>query len=238
MTKLALLSAMSAAALIAAGSQAWAQDQPQDKPTVPATPPVASTPPGAPVPPTDAAPTPAPQVPATKAAPAPTAPAAIPPVVAKGDIVDTLRASGQFTILVKALDATNLTAVLKGRQGLTLFAPTDAAFAALPKAQLDGLMADPARLQGLLAGHLVNSSLDSSKVEGTTGDVQTVGGTTLMLDDRGDALMAGAATVVQADIHATNGIVHVIDKVLVPGAEKTVAAAPAEQPAEEPAAMP
>ncbi|MBX3480921.1 MAG: fasciclin domain-containing protein [Caulobacter sp.] len=231
MTRLALLSAMSAAALIAAAGQTWAQE----KPTVPATPPVAATPPGAPVPPTDAAPTPAPQVPATKAAPAPTAPVA--QVVAQGDIVETLRGSGQFTVLIKALDATNLTAVLKGRQGLTLFAPTDAAFAAMPKAELDKLMADPAALQGLLARHLVNSSLESSKVEGTTGDVQTVGGSTLMLDDRGDSLMAGAATVVQADIHATNGIVHVIDKVLVPGAEKTVATAPAE-PTEEPAAMP
>lgn len=158
----------------------------------------------------------------------PAAPA-MPMVVARGDIVETLRASGQFTTLIKALDATNLTSVLKDNQGLTLFAPTDAAFAALPAGELTRLMANPAELQGLLVRHLVNTTLESSRVEGTTGGVQTVGGDELMLDDRGETLMAGSAKVTQADIHATNGIVHVIDKVLVPGAEKgvdTAAAAP------------
>ncbi|TAJ72751.1 MAG: fasciclin domain-containing protein, partial [Gallionellaceae bacterium] len=67
--------------------------------------------------------------------------------MAKGDIVETLKASGQFTNLLKATDATNLTVVLKTAPGLTVFAPTDAAFAKLPQAQLTALMADKAALQ-------------------------------------------------------------------------------------------
>jgi|GEM_PF-1779644 len=233
MTKQTLLMAATAAVLLAGAGQASAQEAGAMKPATetPATPATPATPttPAAPATPTTE--TPATDPAAAKlpgAAPAvafetPAAPPA-PTVVAKGDMVETLRASGQFTILIKALDATNLTPVLKTNQNLTLFAPTDAAFKALPAGQLDKLLASPAELQKLLTYHLVNAPVESAKVDGTTGEVQSVGGAELKLDDTGDNLMVGDATVLQADIRATNGIVHVINKVIMPGAAPTEAA--------------
>ena len=172
------------------------------------------------------------------AAPAPAAPA-FKPVTAAGDLVETAKASGQFTTFVKALDATNLTAVLKNNKNLTVFAPTDAAFAALPAGELERLMNpdNAAELQSLLVYHLVNAPVDSKKVDGAKGPVQTVAGSELLLDGSGEAVKANSATVLQADVRATNGILHVVDQVLKPGdpviakakAEAAEAARPAEQ---------
>jgi uncharacterized surface protein with fasciclin (FAS1) repeats len=183
---------------------------------------------------TTAAPTTA--APTAEAAPAVSAPAtttASPNLVAKGDIIDTLKASGQFTMLLKATDATNLTAVLKNNQGLTLFAPTDAAFAAVPQAQLAALMADKAGLQKKVMHHLINAKVDSSKIKGAKGPVDSVAGDKIELDGSTDVLKADDATIIQADVMATNGIIHVVDKMLTPGA-----AAPAAPATEEPAAAP
>ena len=85
-----------------------------------------------------------------------------------GDIIATLTAAGQFKTLLKALDATNLTSVLKGKGPLTLFAPTDAAFAAMPPGQLAALMgaSPPADLQKLLIYHIINAKVDDSKIKG------------------------------------------------------------------------
>lgn len=149
--------------------------------------------------------------------PAP-ATAAASPIVAKGDLVETARAAGQFTTFIKALDATNLTTVLKTNQNLTLFAPTDAAFAALPAGELDKLMLPengPA-LQKVLTYHLINAKVDSSKIKGTKGEVKSVEGSPLMLDGSGATAMVDGATIVQADVMATNGVLHVVDKVLLP----------------------
>ncbi|HSK41924.1 MAG TPA: fasciclin domain-containing protein, partial [Arenibaculum sp.] len=101
-------------------------------------------------------------VPAPAAAPAP-APAYV-PIAAKGDLVETAKASGQFTTFVKALDKTNLTAVVKTNPNLTVFAPTDAAFAALPAGELDRLMKteNAGELQGLLVYHIVNAPVDTT----------------------------------------------------------------------------
>ncbi|MDO9334836.1 MAG: fasciclin domain-containing protein, partial [Caulobacter sp.] len=158
--------------------------------------------------------------PATPAAPAAGAPTAGAPtagsLVAKGDIVDTLKASGKFTVLLRGLDATNLTTLLKTNKNLTLFAPTDAAFAALPDGELARLEANPTELQKVLTYHLINASVDSSKVKGAKGAIATVAGPQITLDGSGAAIMAGDATITQADVKATNGIVHVIDKVLMP----------------------
>lgn len=161
--------------------------------------------------------TPAPTT-ATAAAPSPMAPASAGQLAAKGDIVDTLRGNPQFSTLVKALDATNLTEVLKKNSGLTVFAPTNAAFAALPAGELDKLMKDPAALQKLLTYHVINATVDSAKIKGAKGGVKTVAGSELMVDGSGETLMANNATIVQADVRATNGTVHVVDKVLMPGA--------------------
>jgi uncharacterized surface protein with fasciclin (FAS1) repeats len=179
----------------------------------------------------------------TEAAPAaPAAVAAIPTVVAKGDLVETVKASGQFTTFVKALDATNLTTVLKTNPNLTVFAPTDAAFAALPAGELERLMKteNAPELQGLLVYHVVNAPVDSAKINGAKGPVKTVAGTDLLLDGSSGSLKANSAAIVQADVRATNGILHVVDRVLSPS-DPAIAAARAElaaanaAPAEAPA---
>ena len=137
-----------------------------------------------------------------------------------GDMVETLKTSGQFTTLVKALDATNLTGVLKNNSNLTVFAPTDQAFAALPAGELDRLMKPENRadLQKLLTYHLVNARLDSTRIDGAKGPVPTVAGENVQLDGSGEAMMVGQAEIVQADVMASNGVIHVVDKVLMPGA--------------------
>lgn len=159
------------------------------------------------------------QTPAAPAAAAPAPAAATPRVMAAGDLIATAKASGQFTTLVKALDATNLTAVLQKTPNLTVFAPTDAAFAALPAGQLDELMkpANAATLQKILTYHVINARVDAAKIKGAKGGVKTVEGADVMLDGSADNLMVDSATIVQADVMATNGILHVVDKVLMPG---------------------
>ncbi|MBA4792933.1 MAG: fasciclin domain-containing protein [Phenylobacterium sp.] len=137
-----------------------------------------------------------------------------------GDMVETLKGAGQFNTLVKALDATNLTGVLKNNSNLTVFAPTDQAFAALPAGELDRLMQPENRadLQKLLTYHLINARLDSTRIDGAKGPVPTVAGENVQLDGSGEALMVGQAEIVQADVMASNGVIHVVDKVLMPGA--------------------
>lgn len=148
-------------------------------------------------------------------------------VVAAGDIVETVKASGQFTTLIKALEATNLVELLKSTPNLTVFAPTDAAFAALPSGELDRLMAEEnrAELQKLLTYHVVNARLDGAKIDNSRGPVPTVAGETVQVDGVEDTWMIGDARITQADINADNGVIHVVDKVLM--ASNAPAAAPA-----------
>ena len=168
-----------------------------------------------------AAPAPAVAVPAQPAAPAvapaPAAPAYV-PVAPNGDIVSTLKASGEFKTFLKALDATNLTAVVKTNANLTVFAPTDSAFAALPAGELDRLMKpeNATELQSLLVYHLVNAPVTEAKIKGAKGPVKTVAGTDLLLDGSTDPYKANSAEIVQANIQATNGLVYVVDHVLSP----------------------
>jgi uncharacterized surface protein with fasciclin (FAS1) repeats len=183
-------------------------------------------------------------VPASPTAPtAPAAPAR--PVVANGDIIATAQASGQFSTFLKALDAANLTSVVKTTNGLTVFAPTDAAFAALPAGELQRLMdpANAAQLQKILTYHLINAKVDSTKIKGAKGDVKPGEGASVTLDGSGPSLMVDNADIVQADVMATNGVVHVIDKVLtpkdMPGAQAAAATdSAASQPASASAAAP
>jgi uncharacterized surface protein with fasciclin (FAS1) repeats len=160
--------------------------------------------------------------PAAPAAASPAAPApaleASPNLVANGNIVDTLKASGHFTILTKALDAAQLTKVLAATPGLTLFAPTDEAFQALPPSQLAQLLQpdNAPILQKVLIYHLVNLSLDSTKIKGAKGPVPSVETSQLQLDGSGDVLKVNNADIIQTDVRATNGLIQVVDKVLVP----------------------
>jgi uncharacterized surface protein with fasciclin (FAS1) repeats len=168
--------------------------------------------------------TPSEGVPAAQAGASARASAQVAPA---GDIVETVQASGQFTTLVKALEATNLVGLLKDNSNLTVFAPTDAAFAALPAGELDRLMAEEnrAELQKLLTYHVVNAVLDGSKIDGAKGPVPTVAGENIEVDGSGDTWMVGQARVIQGDVMADNGVVHVVDKVLMPGSMPAAAAA-------------
>jgi uncharacterized surface protein with fasciclin (FAS1) repeats len=156
-------------------------------------------------------------------------------VTPAGDILATLTASGQFTTLLKALDATNLSAVLKGAGPLTLFAPTDAAFAALPAGQLDSLLgaSPPAALQKLLTYHLINAKVDATKIKGAKGPIPSVAGTPVYIDGSGDPPKVNDADIAQTDLVVTNGVIYPIDKVLSPSFTPPPAAA---EPAAEPAA--
>ena len=168
---------------------------------------------------------------APPAAAAPAAPPAMSMTIAPaGDIADTLKASGQFTILVKALDASNLTSVLKTAGPLTILAPTDAAFNALPAGQLANLMKieNAAQLQALLTYHLINAGVPTSKIQGSKGPISTVAGTPVQIDGTGSMIMVNDASVVGHAV-VSNGDIYAIDKVLTPGG--AAAAAPAAAPA-------
>ena len=178
----------------------------------------------------------------TPAAPAAAAATASPKLVAAGDITTSLRLNGQFTVFVKALDATNLAGLLQKQPNITIFAPTDAAFAALPAGDLDKMMADKAGLQKLLIHHLINAPVPSSKIKGTRGPWPTGAGDKMVLDGSTDGVLkADNGVIIQADVAALNGTVHVVDHVLIAGSVPEVLpqpepeAAPPPPPAPEPA---
>ena len=163
---------------------------------------------------------PAEATPPTAAAPAaPAAPAvASPNLTAAGDMMATLKANPHFSILVKALDAVNLSQILAATPQLTLFAPTDDAFAALPPGVADALMkpANLPTLQKLLTYHLVHIDLDAAKVKGAKGPVTSVEGQPLQVDGFGATPMVDSAHILQDGVQATNGWIYPVDKVMVP----------------------
>ena len=131
------------------------------------------------------------------------------------DLVDTAVDAGQFKTLAAALDKAGLVSTLKGKGPFTVFAPTDAAFAKVPKADLDALLADKAKLSAVLTYHVVPGTVMAKDVK--SGKVKTVQGSELTLAARGGGVMVDNAQVVKADIVADNGVIHVIDSVLLPG---------------------
>jgi uncharacterized surface protein with fasciclin (FAS1) repeats len=164
----------------------------------------------------------APSAPAPAAPPSPThSLPSIPKVAGGANIYDTLKASGQFTILLKAVDQSGLAPVLQ-RYPVTMFAPTDAAFNALPADMLSKLMeandTSANQLQQILKYHLINAQVDASKIRGAKGPVNTVENTPVQLDGSNpDDLLVNNADIIQADVRTTNGgIVNVVDKVLIP----------------------
>lgn len=208
MLRTRLLTATTALALLGAGST-FAQEQ-----TAPTTTPQTATPTAS--------------APATGTQPADTAVAQTP---ATGNtVVDVLRAQGQFSTLLAALDAAQLTETLTTQSAISIFAPTDAAFAALPEAERTRLM-DPANvneLRQILLYHVIVADVNSSQIEGAAGGVETAARTQVQLDGTGDAIKVDAATVTQADIDAGNGAIFVIDRVLNP-AQSLVATGDAEE---------
>ena len=185
----------------------------------------------------------APAAPPAAAPPAPPTHAqpSIPKVAGGPNIYDTLKNSGQFTILLKAVDQSGLAPVLQ-RYPVTLFAPTDAAFNSLPADVLAKLMApnDAAanELQQILKYHLVNAQVDSSKIRGAKGPVNTVENTPVQLDGSNpEDLLVNNADIIQPDIRTSNGgIINVVDKVLIPK-DSPYAAAGASASANGAAAM-
>jgi uncharacterized surface protein with fasciclin (FAS1) repeats len=133
---------------------------------------------------------------------------------ASGDIVDTAVAAGQFQTLVTAVQAAGLVETLKGEGPFTVFAPTDAAFAKLPSGELDALLKDKEALAEVLTYHVVPGRLmaaDVLKLRSAT----TVQGQTVDIDTT-DGVRIDGAKVVTTDIETTNGVIHVIDTVILP----------------------
>ena len=129
------------------------------------------------------------------------------------DIVDTAVAAGNFKTLAAALTAAGLVDTLKGKGPFTVFAPTDAAFAKIPKADLDALLADKAKLTSVLTYHVVAGKVMASDVK--AGKVKTVQGSELSVATAA-GVMVDNAKVTATDIVADNGVIHVIDSVLLP----------------------
>ena len=129
------------------------------------------------------------------------------------DIVDTAVAAGQFKTLAAALQAAGLVDTLKGKGPFTVFAPTDEAFAKIPKDQLDALLKDKAKLTAVLTYHVLPGTVMAKDVK--AGKAKTVQGSELTLGTTGGVTVDNAK-VVKADIVADNGVIHVIDSVVLP----------------------
>jgi uncharacterized surface protein with fasciclin (FAS1) repeats len=129
------------------------------------------------------------------------------------DIVDTAVSAGQFNTLAAALQKAGLVDTLRGAGPFTVFAPTDEAFAKVPKEQLDALLADKDKLTAVLTYHVVPGKVMAKDVK--AGSVQTVQGSPLTVSTAGGVKVDGA-NVVKADIVADNGVIHVIDSVVLP----------------------
>ena len=162
-----------------------------------------------------AAQTPAAQAPAAQTTVVPSAPVAAPPVAPAGDVIETLRASGRFSTFLKASDLVGLTAFVKGLPAVTVLAPSDSAFAQLPAGEIDRLLAQAnrAELQKLVLRHLINARVPFETFKGAETSAPTLGGETIKL--AGDEPpTVGGAPVSQVDVNATNGVVHVLDRVI------------------------
>ena len=134
---------------------------------------------------------------------------------AEANIVETAVAAGDFTTLVTAVEAADLAGTLSGEGPYTVFAPTDAAFDALPAGTLDDLLADPEALANVLTYHVVDGDVMAADLSDGM-EVEALNGETLTITIDGDTVKVNDATVTTADIVTSNGVIHVIDTVLVP----------------------
>ena len=131
------------------------------------------------------------------------------------DIVDTAVAAGSFNTLAKALTAAGLVETLKGKGPFTVFAPTDEAFAKLPAGTLEALLKDKEKLKAVLTYHVVPGKVMAADVVKLT-SAKTVNGQSVSIRVEGGKVMVDNATVVKTDIAASNGVIHVIDSVVLP----------------------
>lgn len=143
-----------------------------------------------------------------------------PPAVSK-DIVETAQEAGNFTTLLAALEAADLVDALKGEGPLTVFAPTDEAFNALPPGTVEALLQDIDALTAILTYHVVPGAITSAQVVNLT-NAPTLNGAELTISVSEDGMvMVDDANVIITDIETTNGIIHVIDAVVIPGAAQS-----------------
>ena len=142
---------------------------------------------------------------------------------ASKNIVDTAIAAGNFTTLVAGIKAAGLTDTLNGRGPFTIFAPTDEAFKKLPTGAWDALLKDTAKLKAVLSYHVITGHVLAQDVK--SGDVMTLQGTPLAAVVSSSELKVNGAHVRQRDITASNGVIHVIDAVIMPKNWQLLAAA-------------
>lgn len=131
------------------------------------------------------------------------------------DIVDTAVGAGSFNTLVTAVKAAGLVETLKGAGPFTVFAPTDEAFAKLPAGTVEGLLKDPEKLKAVLTYHVVAGNVMAKDVVKLK-EAKTVQGSSVTIRTKGGAVMIDGAQVVKADIACDNGVIHVIDSVILP----------------------
>jgi uncharacterized surface protein with fasciclin (FAS1) repeats len=133
------------------------------------------------------------------------------------DIVDTAAGAGTFNTLAKALQSADLVDTLRGAGPFTVFAPTDEAFAKLPQSTLTDLLRpeNQAKLQRILKYHVVPGKVSSSQVVAMR-SAKTVSGDAITIKSTGGSVMVDNARVVKADIGASNGVIHVVDTVILP----------------------
>jgi uncharacterized surface protein with fasciclin (FAS1) repeats len=137
---------------------------------------------------------------------------------AAADIVDTAVSNGNFKTLTAALQAAGLVDTLKGQGPYTVFAPTDEAFKKLPAGMVENLLKpeNKAQLQKVLTYHVVAGNVKSGDLKGKTTSAQTVEGSAVRIDASGNAVKVNDAVVTQPDVTASNGVIHVIDSVIMP----------------------
>lgn len=131
------------------------------------------------------------------------------------DIVDTAVAAGKFTTLAKALQAAGLVETLKGKGPFTVFAPTDEAFAKLPAGTLEKLLENKAELTAVLTYHVVAGEYPAAKVVKAR-ELKSAQGSPIRIELSDEGVRVSGAKVIQTDIRASNGIIHVIDAVILP----------------------
>lgn len=134
------------------------------------------------------------------------------------DIVETATAAGSFATLLEAATAAGLVETLQGEGPFTVFAPTDEAFAALPAGTLEGLLADPEALKEILLYHVVSGKVMAADVTGLTEATSVQGSPIAIAVVDGVVTLNESAKVVTADVEASNGVIHVIDAVILPPA--------------------
>ena len=144
------------------------------------------------------------------------------------DIVDTAVAAGSFNTLVAAVDAAGLVETLKGDGPFTVFAPTDAAFAALPEGTVEALLADIPALTNILLYHVVPGKVMAADVVGLD-SADTAAGLPVAISIEGDKVMVGNAQVLTTDVETSNGVIHVVDAVILPPADQAESSCPAPE---------